>query len=232
MKADGGSIGRWPESPETRPWRDYAARSALPGKRDEPSPRLPDACLPEASAGSANLLPRRPQFSLPHGRRGRKDPAFSMAHILRGTRHATLPAAGASDDSDTANLALRSRAMTASAAASNAADAAAATEWPLRIAQRAFAALLEYAPAAHADGEAFRAARLRRSARRTWSALSADSQALLLRWLTVQLATRASERGARAIARIDAALAANIAAALARVRDELLPHGRDGAAAA
>lgn len=104
----------------------------------------------------------------------------------------------------------------------------------LRMAQRAFAALLESGRRGEAGerGE-FAMAQLRVAARRTLSALSADEQPALSRWLSLQLATSAASDAASApLTRIDAMLAAGIAATLPRTREELLAHARKGAAAA
>jgi hypothetical protein len=101
---------------------------------------------------------------------------------------------------------------------------------PLRMAQRAFAALLE----AGERGE-FAMAQLRSAARRTLSALSADEQSGLSRWLSLQLATSPAcdlVNACSALTRVDAMLAAGVAAALPRTREELLTHARTGAAAA
>ena len=123
--------------------------------------------------------------------------------------------------------------MSASAAPGASADDVAPADWPLRIAQRAFAALLENATPHEAAHAAFRAAQLRSIARRTWSTLSADSQARLARWLTVQLATAPPRDAAgHALARIDAALAATVAGTLAHTREELGLRDHGGAAAA
>ena len=108
-----------------------------------------------------------------------------------------------------------------------------AAGWPLRLTQRAFAALLELALHGGGTAGAFRAARLRGAARRTLSALSADDHARLVRWLALQLATAARETdAAAALARADAATAAGVAALLARTREELGAGGTGGAAAA
>jgi hypothetical protein len=101
---------------------------------------------------------------------------------------------------------------------------------PLRMAQRAFAALFEAG-----DRGEFLAAQLRSGARRTLSALSADEQSDLSRWLSLQLATRVTPDVVSAgtpLTRVDAMLAASIAAALPRTREELLARARSGAAAA
>jgi hypothetical protein len=107
---------------------------------------------------------------------------------------------------------------------------------PLRMAQRAFAVLLETGGRGDAGGGEFVMAQLRVAARRTLSALSADEQSVLSRWLSLQLATSvAPDTIAHAggpLTRVDAMLAAGIAATLPRTREELLAHARKGAAAA
>ena len=123
--------------------------------------------------------------------------------------------------------------MSASSAAP-AWKASSAAGLPLRMAQRAFAALLEGGE----RGE-FVAAQLRSAARRTLSALSADEQSELMRWLSLQLASReacdainASSPLARVDAMLAAGIAAGIAAALPRTREELLvPACKDAVAA-
>jgi hypothetical protein len=107
---------------------------------------------------------------------------------------------------------------------------------PLRMAQRAFAVLLETGRHGETGGGEFAMAQLRVAARRTLSALSADEQSALSRWLNLQLATSvASDAAAHAgglLTRVDAMLAAGIAATLPRTREELLAHAHKGAAAA
>jgi hypothetical protein len=100
---------------------------------------------------------------------------------------------------------------------------------PLRLAQRAFAALTE---ARRGPTGAFRLAQLRSAARRTLSALSADDHAQLQRWLGLQLASAGAQAAdaLRLFARVDAALAAQIGAALARTREELFSAGTGTAA--
>lgn len=100
---------------------------------------------------------------------------------------------------------------------------------PLRLAQRAFAALTE---ARRGPTGAFRLAQLRSAARRTLSALSADDHAQLQRWLGLQLASAGAQatEALRLLGRVDAALAAQSGAALARAREELLSPGAGTAA--
>jgi hypothetical protein len=107
---------------------------------------------------------------------------------------------------------------------------------PLRMAQRAFAALLDGGVRSDTgDHSEFLAAQLRSAARRTLSALSADEQSVLSRWLGLQLATATAHDvvGASSrLTRVDAMLAAGVAAVLPRTREELLMHVHEGAAAA
>lgn len=82
----------------------------------------------------------------------------------------------------------------------------------LRSAQRAYAAALD----AERVGE-FRIAQLRKVARRTLSALSADDRARLTEWLTLQLATAGrglEDVAQRLLARIDGRIAAHVRRAL------------------
>ena len=106
-----------------------------------------------------------------------------------------------------------------------------AADLPLRLAQRAFAALIEE-PARNAarNGAEFRLAQLRSAARRTLSALSADDQACLSRWLALQFvcAVAASPH----LARVDATLAANVDGMLELLRERFFsPAAREVAAA-
>ncbi len=91
--------------------------------------------------------------------------------------------------------------------------------WPMRLSQRAFAALLE-ARRRHAG--TFRLAQLRGTAQRTLSALSADDRLHLSRWLSLLLAN--DERGgtdlARLLARVEPMLAAQVDATSVRMREE------------
>lgn len=88
--------------------------------------------------------------------------------------------------------------------------AADAASLELRHAQRAFAALVD---ATGGAGE-FRGAQLRKHARRTLSALSADDRARLAEWLALQIAAAASEHMLALAPRIDEALAARVRRAL------------------
>lgn len=116
-------------------------------------------------------------------------------------------------------------------AATHEGHALAAVDWPLRHAQRAFAALIEHATRARSGG-GFRAARLRAVAQRTVSALSADDRAWLAHWLAVLTASeREPAAASRALARVDAGLAASAAALLARTHERLLQRRQPGAAA-
>ncbi|MEO5624677.1 MAG: hypothetical protein ABIQ70_01555 [Dokdonella sp.] len=78
-------------------------------------------------------------------------------------------------------------------------------------------------------------AQLRSAARRTLSALSADEQSDLLRWLSLQLASgNAGElvNASSPLTRVDAMLAARIVAVLPRTQEELQLPARKGGAAA
>lgn len=107
---------------------------------------------------------------------------------------------------------------------------------PLRLAQRAFAALLERRTRVDAaDGGEFAGAQLRSAARRTLSALSADEQSGLLRWLGLQIATRNASGVATAgsrLLRVDAALATGVMATVGRTREELVAAGHEETVAA
>lgn len=100
---------------------------------------------------------------------------------------------------------------------------------PLRLAQRAFAALLE---TRRGPAGTFRRAQLRSAARRTLSALSADDHLRLQRWLGLQLASGTAQAAdaARLFARVDTMLAAQVGAALTRTREELSVHAAGTAA--
>jgi hypothetical protein len=103
------------------------------------------------------------------------------------------------------------------------AQPAAAAPLALRLAQRAFSVVLEW-PSRRAGADAFRRAQLANGARRTLSALSADESAALARWLALQFASRGDATAARvqaALARLDAPLAAEVAAALGGARRRL-----------
>ena len=95
----------------------------------------------------------------------------------------------------------------------------------LRIAQRAFAPLLE----CDMRHTTFRFAQMRSGARRVLSALSADDRGRLARWLALLCAAAAMDAREVAelrLARIDAALAASVAAAQAAWGERLVaPHG-------
>ncbi len=104
-----------------------------------------------------------------------------------------------------------------------------------RFEQRAFAALIDETGArGSASIGAFRAAQLRSAARRTLSALSADDQVRLQRWLALQLVSHDLRDGGtpnNPLARVDAMLAANVGGSLARTREELSAHGGGAVAA-
>jgi hypothetical protein len=92
----------------------------------------------------------------------------------------------------------------------------------LRHAQRAFAALIDE----HARAGEFRGAQMRKHARRTLSALSADDRARLAEWLTLQIAARTDERALALAARIDEALVARVRRALPARVEALAIRGR------
>jgi hypothetical protein len=101
----------------------------------------------------------------------------------------------------------------------------------LRIAQRAFAPLLER----DVRHTTFRFAQLRSSARRVLSALSADDRVRLTRWLAllcVAAAMDGREVADLRLARIDAALAAGVAATQAALIEALVAPSAAGAFAA
>lgn len=100
----------------------------------------------------------------------------------------------------------------------------------LRLAQRALAPLIDAAVRGEAGN--LRLANLRRSARRTLSALSADDHSRLARWLSLQLASTPviGTEAARMLASVGPALAAHVDALLAGTREEL-SAGRGGIAA-
>lgn len=126
---------------------------------------------------------------------------------------------------------LRSGAAGAASGAPACERAGDAASWPLRMAQRAFAALLDQAPHRTTSAGTFRSAQRFAAARRTLSALSADDHARLVRWLAVQIGTTAE--GAQAVgrlARVDAVLAAGVAAAALRAGEELHAHASAAAA--
>lgn len=142
-----------------------------------------------------------------------------MAHFLRAPCHATFHVDQASH-CGYAHAQVRRFAMTP-ATASIGPLASAETGLSLRLAQRAFATLLEQADAD--AGYSFQAAKRRRAARRTLSALSADDHARLTRWLALQLASGATRVGpaCRSLAHVDALLAATVSSALVGVREAL-----------
>ena len=106
---------------------------------------------------------------------------------------------------------------------------------PLRLAQRAFAALIENPPMRDPRSPAeFRAAQLRSAARRTLSALSADDNTALVRWLGLQLATLDQHTaGALRVPlnRVDVVLSAAVATAVEQLRGDLALRGAGAAAA-
>ncbi len=104
---------------------------------------------------------------------------------------------------------------------------------PLRMAQRALAALIEDVGNDASRHAEIHLARLRSQARRTLSALSADDQAQIARWLALQFASRdAGEHAQQWVGRVDATLAAGIEALQASVREALsIRTARDAVAA-
>lgn len=81
----------------------------------------------------------------------------------------------------------------------------------LRLAQRAFAQLVEDSGSDASRPAEIHLARLRSQARRTLSVLSADDQATIARWLALQFASRDVSAPSPAwLARVDAAFAAGV----------------------
>lgn len=104
---------------------------------------------------------------------------------------------------------------------------------PLRLAQRAFAALIEDVANDASRHAEIHLARLRSQARRTLSALSADEQAQIARWLALQFASRNTGEQARQwVARVDATLATGIEALQASMHEALSARAGHGAVAA
>ncbi|HNR92619.1 MAG TPA: hypothetical protein PKO41_09360 [Dokdonella sp.] len=92
-----------------------------------------------------------------------------------------------------------------------------APDWNLRLAQQAFAELLEQ----RRRHSSFRVTAQRRSARRGLSALSADDRGRLERWLALQVVTAASGEsgeGLDLLATVDPTLVAGVRAQLPRLR--------------
>lgn len=104
---------------------------------------------------------------------------------------------------------------------------------PLRLAQRAFAALIEDLSRDASRHAEIHLARLRSQARRTLSALSADDQQQIARWLALQFASGdACDQASQWLARVDAPLAAGIDGLLASANEALSARIGDGAVAA
>ena len=85
--------------------------------------------------------------------------------------------------------------------------------WPLRLAQQAFAALLEDDPRT----ASFRIAAVRAAARSRLTALSVDDRGRLQRWLALQLATAtasAASKSLETLVTVDAWVAASVRAEL------------------
>lgn len=108
--------------------------------------------------------------------------------------------------------------------------------WPslsLRQAQRAFAALIEDVANEASRHAEIHLARLRSQARRTLSALSADDQERIVRWLALQFASRdAGEPARQWIGRVDATLAAGVEAMQASAHAAIFARAGDDAVAA
>ena len=103
--------------------------------------------------------------------------------------------------------------------------------WCLRLAQQAFAALLEDS---HRHGS-FRVAALRASARTTLSGVSVDDRGLLESWLALQLATIRSVDASNSLgtlATVDLALAASVRMKLPQVLLNLIQRNRTSKVAA
>ena len=99
-------------------------------------------------------------------------------------------------------------------------DASDPQGWRVRLAQQAFAALLE-------DGQRlgnFRIAALRASARAALSALSVDDRERLERWLSLQLATHSASTASNdlgALATVETLIAANVRTRLPKTSRQL-----------
>jgi hypothetical protein len=94
--------------------------------------------------------------------------------------------------------------------------------WSFRLAQQAFAGLLEQ----RRRHSSFRVANQRRAARKTLSALSVDDRGLLERWLALQvMTTPAAETGdcIDALATVEPQLAGGVRAQLPRLAALLAP---------
>ena len=95
-----------------------------------------------------------------------------------------------------------------------------AESWRFRLAQQAFAALLEDS---HRYGS-FRVAALRVSARNTLSAMSVDDRGPIESWLALQLATSRAHSASNSLgtlATVDLALAAGVRVKLPKVLNAL-----------
>ncbi|MEO7934790.1 MAG: hypothetical protein ABIR27_00875 [Dokdonella sp.] len=100
------------------------------------------------------------------------------------------------------------------------------SSWCLRLAQQAFAALLENS---HRLGS-FRVAALRTSARTALSAVSVDDRGLLESWLALQVATTRANLASNSLgtlATVELALAASVRLKVPKVMSTLVvrPHG-------
>ena len=107
------------------------------------------------------------------------------------------------------------------------------TQLALRLAQRAFAALIDHQSGHRGSAQAWRGAQLRSLAQRTLPALSADDRADLARWLALQFAVRDADPGSCQLARIDTTLCTQTVALLGPAHLELTaPRRASGAAVA
>ena len=102
--------------------------------------------------------------------------------------------------------------------------AAEAVSLELRHAQRAFAALVD----AHLRASEFQGAQMRKLARRTLSALSADDRARLADWLALQIAAATDEHASGLVARVDELLVARVRRALPARVEALASRGGPG----
>ena len=107
------------------------------------------------------------------------------------------------------------------------------TQLALRLAQRAFAALIDHPSSRRGSTELLRGAQLRSLAQRTLPALSADARADLARWLALQFVARGAHPGSCQLSRIDAMLCAQTIALMAPAHLELTTQrSANGAAVA
>ena len=103
----------------------------------------------------------------------------------------------------------------------------------LRLAQRAFAQLVEGSGSDASRPADIHLARLRSHARRTLSVLSADDQARIARWLALQFASRdASAPSPAWLSRVDAAFASGVESLRASAGESLRARSDEDAFAA